>query len=367
MIRVLIVDDSALIRRVLSRELEKEPDIEVVGMAADPYEARELIARLKPDLITLDIEMPRMDGLTFLGLLMKHHPMPVVLISSVAPENSENALKAYELGAVDVICKPSTPSAVAEVGQRLGNVIRQVTGQRFRAPTMEHIDRTVPRSRVGVPEASPEAQRVLIAIGASTGGTIAVERVLQRLPANCPPVLLAQHMPEHFTEAFAKRLSANTALEVREARAGDKLRPGLALMAPGDWHMEVKGAPGAWSVTLNRNPPVHFVRPSVDVLFNSVARCAGPQAIGVLLTGMGSDGADGMLAMRQAGAQTFAEDESTCVVFGMPRAAFERGGVVKLVPGHEMAAVVMEAARQRMSRAGGILGDLRRSNFGAVV
>ncbi len=330
-IRVLIVDDSAIVRQILTRELNSDPDIEVVGSAPDPFIARDKIVRLNPDVITLDIEMPRMDGLTFLRKLMKHHPMPVVVLSSLAPEGSENALQALSLGAVEVMSKPGGPYSVEEVVFQLK--------EKIKAAALADVARLAARASEDQPEdaALPPLPPLrttvkIVAIGASTGGTEAIRRIIRRFPAGGPPTLIVQHMPEMFTRSFASSLDNISQMDVREASDGDYLRPGLALLAPGNRHMVLRRSGARYYVRVKDGPMVHHQRPSVDVLFHSVARYAGPNAIGVILTGMGEDGAAGLRAMHDAGAVTIAQDRETCVVYGMPRAAVEQGAVDYQLP-----------------------------------
>ncbi len=331
MIRVLIVDDSAVVRKVLTDELSRFRDIEVVGSAADPYIAREKIVKLRPDVITLDLEMPRMDGLTFLAKLMQHFPMPVVVVSSLTPKNSPTALKALELGAVEVISKPGSQYSVPDVARHLVRALRAAAVARIASPTPQNaLDALAARAPLAGFHLSTTNK--LLAIGASTGGTQALEAVLTRLPPTSPGIVIVQHMPEGFTRTFADRLDSLCALAVKEASDGDLVVPGLALIAPGNKHMMVKRSGATWLVRLKDGPPVHYQRPSVDVLFESVAGAAGPNAVGAILTGMGADGADGLLRMKESGAYTIAQDEASCVVFGMPRAAIELGGVMQVVP-----------------------------------
>lgn len=319
MIKVLVVDDSALVRRVLSEELARDPEIEVVGTAPDPYVARDKILSLTPDVLTLDIEMPRMDGLSFLRKLMKHKPMPVVVVSSLTPKGSEMAMDALALGAVDVLCKPGEAYSVGELSKEL--IARVKGAARARMTARTDAPPTKPM------ESLKETTLKIIAIGASTGGTEALREVLQRFPVNSPPTVVVQHMPEQFTKAFADRLNTICSIEVREAKDGDTLRPGLVLIAPGNLHMMLQRSGAVYSVAVKDGPRVHHQRPAVDVLFKSVARVAGKNAVGAILTGMGADGADGLLEMKQAGAKTIAQDEKSCVVFGMPKEAIARGGV----------------------------------------
>ena len=329
MIKVLIVDDSAVVRKILSEQLQRVRDIEVVGTAANPYLARDKIVQLKPDVITLDLEMPRMDGLTFLAKLMKHLPVPVIVVSSLTPAGSEAALRAMELGAVDVIAKPGASYSVGDVATQLIDRIRGSVKARIRGP------RDVPGVVHAVDAASfsrIQTTNKVLAIGASTGGTEAIRAVLCALPNQTPGTVIVQHMPEKFTRAFAERLDSLCAMEVREAVNGDLLRPGLALLAPGNKHLLVCRNGAQYTALVKDGPMVFHQRPSVDVLFNSVAKHVGVNVVGVLLTGMGSDGARGLLAMRQAGARTIAQDEASCVVYGMPRAAAELGAAEFVFP-----------------------------------
>jgi two-component system chemotaxis response regulator CheB len=328
-IRVLIVDDSAVVRKVLTIELAKCGDIEVVGSAIDPYVARDKILRLRPDVVTLDLEMPRMNGLAFLAKLMKYYPLPVVVVSSLTPKNSEAAIKALELGAVEVICKPESASRTPEISHQLIHAIRAAASAQI--AKQDGVLETSATPGALLPSHLQIDNKVL-AIGASTGGTQAIEAVLRGLPALSPGTLIVQHMPEQFTTSFAKRLNQICQLEVREARDNDSVRPGIALVAPGNQHMLLQQSSGRYRVRIKTGPAVNHHRPSVDVLFQSVARSAGSSAVGVLLTGMGADGAKGMLAMHEKGAYTLAQDEQTCVVFGMPKEAIRLGGVDDVIP-----------------------------------
>ncbi len=343
MIRVLVVDDSAVVRKVLTEELSRYEDIEVVGSAVDPYVAREKIVRLRPDVITLDIEMPRMDGLSFLEKLMVHFPLPVIIVSSVAPRNSDAAIRALALGAVDVIAKPGAAYSVPEVGRDLVRAIRAAAVARI----VKRVDEPA-----GVHRAPPAAlglktTHTVLAIGASTGGTKAIEAVLTRMPADSPATVVVQHMPAGFTKSFAERLNKMCAMEVREAVDNDAVAPGTVLIAPGNFHMVLHRSGAYMSVRVKTGPQVHHQRPAVDVLFQSVAQHAGRNAIGVVLTGMGADGATGLLQMREAGAHTIAEDESTCVVFGMPKEAIALGGAAEIVALPNVASRIAEALRRR--------------------
>ncbi len=339
-IRVLIVDDSAVVRKVLSDELSKAPDIDVVGTAMDPYIARDKIVQLRPDVITLDLEMPRMDGLTFLGKLMQYFPLPVIVVSSLTTKGSQAAMRALELGAVDVVSKPGSAYTVAEIAVMLVNRVRAAARVRYVRP---HTTPAAPTTTHPAPETMLRTTHKLLAIGASTGGTEAIKTVLMGLPPNTPGTLIVQHMPEKFTASFAQRLNDLCAMEVREAADGDALVPGLALLAPGNFHMVLRRSGARYHAQVKTGPPVYHQRPSVDVLFQSVAKHAGPNAVGVILTGMGADGAKGLLAMREAGARTFAQDEHSCVVFGMPKEAIKLGGAERVVPLQRVAHHVIDA------------------------
>jgi two-component system chemotaxis response regulator CheB len=335
-IRVLVVDDSAVVRKVLTQELSKYDGVEVVGSAMDPYVARQKIVELEPDVLTLDIEMPRMDGLSFLEVLMEHYPLPVVIVSSLAPANSETAIRALQLGAVEVVAKPGGTFSVPEVGQRLVHAIRSAAQARVRARVMG----VTPVAQL---QRGLRTSHKILAVGASTGGTQAIETVLRGLPGTSPGTVIVQHMPPGFTASFAGRLNQVCEMEVREARDGDAVVPGMALLAPGGYHMVLQRSGARYLVQVKDGPPVHHQRPAVDVLFGSVARQAGKNAVGVLLTGMGADGARGLLEMRERGAHTIAEDEKTCVVFGMPREAIKLGAVDKVVPLGDIAQAVADA------------------------
>ncbi|WP_340103496.1 protein-glutamate methylesterase/protein-glutamine glutaminase [Rhodohalobacter sp. 8-1] len=334
MIKVLIVDDSALVRKVLTEELNRQPDIEVVGTAIDPYAAREKIVELKPDVLTLDLEMPRMDGLSFLAKLMKHYPMPVVVVSSLTPKNSENALMALRLGAVDVISKPGSSYSAQNISKAIVKSVRAASLAKFDRHTgaNEQVDATDTKPQVKPKPTLFHTTDKIIAIGASTGGTKALEKVLMGLPANMPGIVIVQHMPPVFTKSFADRLDSVCSLRVKEAEDNDLVESGVALLAPGNFHMLVERRSAKYHVRIKSGPPVHHHRPSVDVLFNSVAESVGVNASGVLLTGMGADGAKGLLAMKNAGAHTIAQDEATCVVYGMPREAYKIGAVNEVLP-----------------------------------
>lgn len=340
MIRVLIVDDSAVVRRVLTDELSTYDDIEVVGSAVDPYVARDKIVKLRPDVLTLDVEMPRMNGLAFLAKLMKHYPLPVVIVSSLTPTNSEAAMRALALGAVEVVCKPGSQYSVPAVARELVRAIRTAAVTRLPQQRGRQQAAVAPSSVSG---ALLETTHKVVAIGASTGGPGAIETVLRQLPAHSPGIVIVQHMPATFTASFATHLNQVSPMEVREARDHDPVVPGLALVAPGGQHMLLHQSGARYLVRLKDGPSVHHQCPSVDVLFHSVARYAGRNAIGVLLTGMGVDGAKGLLAMHQSGAYTLAEDEQSCVVFGMPQEAIKLGAATHVVPLSQMAQAIHHA------------------------
>jgi two-component system, chemotaxis family, protein-glutamate methylesterase/glutaminase len=331
-IRVLVVDDSAVVRKVLTEELSRYPDIEVVGTAVDPYVARDKVVQLRPDVITLDVEMPRMDGLSFLAKLMKHFPVPTVIVSSLTPRNSEAAVRALALGAVEVVPKPGSAYSVPDVAEELVRAVRVAARARVAPPNAAAADPRGAEARSTAPLAGLRTTHRVFAIGASTGGTRAIEAVLTALPADAPGTVIVQHMPEGFTRSFAERLNGVCGMEVREARDGDAVVPGLALIAPGNRHLVLQVSGARYSVRIKDGPPVHHSRPSVDVLFGSVVRSAGRNAVGVLLTGMGADGAKGLLAMRASGAHTIAQDEASCVVFGMPREAIKLGAAAEVLP-----------------------------------
>ncbi len=327
-IRVLVVDDSAVVRRMISEALSADPAIEVVGTACDPYIARDKIIELKPDVLTLDIEMPRMDGLTFLKILRQHHPMPVVVISSLTQAGSTAALTALEYGAVDVLAKPTSAWNLGGLREQLAHRVKGAARARLTSfkPTA-----SASADSQNLIAADHYSARQLIVIGASTGGTEAIKDVLARLPVGLPGICIVQHIPPVFSKTFAERLNETCELEVREAAHGDEVRPGSVLIAPGDFHMLVEWDGNAYRVRLRQDPPMHYVRPAVDVLFNAAAKCAGRQALGVILTGMGRDGALGMQQLKSAGAVNLAQNEETCVVYGMPKAAVDLGVVDRVV------------------------------------
>ncbi|MGD0621682.1 MAG: chemotaxis response regulator protein-glutamate methylesterase [Thermacetogeniaceae bacterium] len=340
-IKVLVVDDSALVREILSRGLALDPAIEVVGTAADPYSARDKIVQLKPDVLTLDVEMPRMDGVEFLRRLMPQYPMPVVVVSALTKKGAAVTLDALEAGAVEVVAKPSV-----NVARGLNEMLSDLRSKvKIAAATNVSAWRAMQTSAVQPLKVNSQALREstdkVIAIGASTGGTEAIRRILRSFPSATPGVVVVQHMPAGFTKHFADNLNDICAMEVLEAKTGDRVLPGRVLIAPGGLQMTVARSGGIYLVSCEPGENVCGHCPSVEVLFESVARCVGANAIGVMLTGMGSDGADGMVAMRKAGARTIAQDEATSVVFGMPKVAYERGGAERLLPLNAIPAAVM--------------------------
>jgi len=360
-IKVLVVDDSAIVRKILSETIDAESDMEVVGTAPDPYVARDKIVALRPDVLTLDIEMPRMDGITFLKRVMKHCPTPTIIISSLGQASCAATFEALRCGAVEVMAKPNGPYSVGDLRYSLASKIRAAALSKSKLSKLmpsAHLAHKTNEAAPASPPApvhgsSPAPARVaaahapaavapvlvpvvmkfprrpetVIAIGASTGGTVAIQELLLRLPADMPGIVITQHIPEGFSQMFAKRLNSLCQLEIKEAVSGDQVRPGQVLIAPGNYHMLVRRNGGIYSVELTQGPQVCYQRPSVDVMFASVAQAAGSNAVGVLLTGMGSDGAKGMLALKRAGAPTIAQDEESCVVYGMPREAVRLGAV----------------------------------------
>ena len=341
-IRVLIVDDSAIVRKVLTDALSAEPDIEVVGTAPDPFVARDKILTLSPDVLTLDIEMPRMDGVTFLKRLMHFHPMPVIVISSLGVASSRATLDALAAGAIDVLAKPGGPQSVGELRLSLAAKVRAAAAATVRRPAPA----PAPPAHSSGSSSEHFPPSAVIAIGASTGGTEAILQVLLGLPANCPGIVIVQHIPPVFSKSFAQRLDSLCRMRVREAQNGDAVEPGLALVAPGDFHMLLKRSGTGYQVEVKQGPRICFQRPAVDVLFRSTAQAAGAHATAAILTGMGADGAQGMLAMKTAGARTIAQDEASCVVFGMPREAIKAGGVDRVLPLSSISAAILSDARR---------------------
>jgi len=379
-IRVLIVDDSAVIRKVVSEALAHDPEIEVVGTAMDPYIARDKIMQLKPDVLTLDIEMPRMDGLTFLKIIMEERPLPVIIMSSLTKTGSHHAMEALRLGAVDVLGKPGGAYSFGDLGPQLIDKIKTAATAKLRRPKPTRAPFQKPTAAPAAPapaEAKPAVTvaskppiavaakpvfvpatrppltalahparhhpRRLILLGASTGGTEALREVLTHLPGDLPGIAIVQHIPAHFSRAFAERLNATCAMEVREAVDGDRLVPGLALIAPGNFHMMLQWTADGYRVRVTDGPMVWHQRPAVDMLFKSAADLTGTQAIAGILTGMGKDGAEGLLRLRDKGAMTFAQDEESSVVYGMPRAAWENGAAQRQLSLDHIAAHIIQA------------------------
>lgn len=337
-IRVLVVDDSAVVRSLLSRHLNRSAAIEVVDTAADPYMARDKIVELEPDVITLDVEMPRMDGITFLRRLMRHHPKPVIVLSSLTGPGTQAAVEALAAGAIEVLSKPVYSQDIAGFCQLLVEKIRVAAGARVRP---------APPDNAGTPRqiSLPNSGQV-VALGASTGGVQALSEILSALPAAAPGTLVVQHMPPRFTASFAKRLDSMCAMTVKEAADGDGVIPGRVLIAPGGLHMLLRRSGSRYFVEVKDGPEVCHQRPSVDVLFTSVAHCAPASAVGAILTGMGSDGAQGLLSMRRNGARTIAQDEQSSVVWGMPMEAIKCGGAELVVPLKEFASTLVRLAQQ---------------------
>lgn len=354
-IRVLIVDDSASVRQTLASILNEAPDIEVVGAAADPFAAARRIQDDLPDVIILDLEMPRMDGLTFLRKIMAQKPIPVIVCSTLTERGSQILFDVLEAGAVDVLPKPrvDTRQFLMESSMRVCDAVRAAAKAR---PRPGRVRRPLVEAKLTADAMMPAPlanRRIaptdrIVCIGASTGGTESVREVLERLPVDCPGIVIVQHMPEHFTAAFARRLNGLCAIEVKEAEDGDAVQPGRALIAPGNHHLLLQRTGTHYSVAVKDGPLVSRHRPSVDVLFRSAAQCAGANASGIIMTGMGDDGAAGLLEMRKAGAMTVAQDEDSCVVFGMPKEAIERGGAIRIVPLGQIHMDIMRAASPQL-------------------
>lgn len=340
--KVLVIDDSAVVRKVISEAISAESDLEVVGTAPDPIIAREKILRLKPDVLTLDIEMPRMDGVTFLKQLMAEHPLPVIVISSLGQASCQKSLEALQAGAVEVLAKPSGSYSIGVLRDTLAAKVRTASIARVRrlSPGRSQTREIGTLSRRFAPD-------VVLALGASTGGTDALYRVMKQMPRESPGILITQHIPAVFSTAFANRLNQACAVEVKEAEDGDLLTPGRALLAPGNYHMVLQRTAGTYRVRVKEGPQVCYQRPSVDVLFASVASAAGSRAVAALLTGMGSDGAQGMLQLKNAGAATIVQDEATCVVFGMPKEAIRLGAADRVLPLQSIATALLQEAAAR--------------------
>jgi len=347
-IKVLIVDDSAVVRQTMADILASDPQIEVMATAADPFIAAERMKSDVPDVITLDVEMPRMDGITFLQKIMSQHPIPVVMCSTLTENGSETAMKALEYGAVEIIQKPKlgTKQFLEESRVRICDAIKAASQARLRKiPARPHA--VAPKLSADVILEKPASRAMIqttervVVVGASTGGTEALRVFLESFPADCPPIVIVQHMPEGFTRAFAQRLDGICRISVKEAADNDSVIRGRALIAPGNRHMLLKRSGARYYVKIKDGPLVSRHHPSVDVLFRSAARYAGKNAVGVIMTGMGDDGASGMREMKDAGAMTIAQDEASCVVFGMPNEAIKRGGTVKVLPLESIAADVI--------------------------
>lgn len=356
--RVLIVDDSALVRQTLSEIISDDPELEVIGVAADPYFAAKKISEEIPDVITLDVEMPRMDGLTFLRRIMSQHPIPVIIISSLTNRATEMGMRALEYGAVDIITKPQmgTKEFIEESKIIICDSIKAAAESRIKrrkvtSPTAVHevkpkysADAVIPISQ-HVPLSITTTEKVIV-VGASTGGTEALVEFLKEMPTDCPGIVIVQHMPEKFTTSFANRLNEICKIQVKEAQNNDTVLPGLALIAPGNYHTLLKRSGARYYVEVIQGELVNRHRPSVDVLFRSSAKYAGANAIGVIMTGMGDDGAKGLLEMKQAGAYTIAQDEKTCVVFGMPDKAIKLGATHEILPLDQIAHTVIQKAKK---------------------
>jgi len=339
-IKVLVVDDSAVIRKILSEGLEKEPDIAVVGTAPDPYIARDKIVRLSPDVVTLDVEMPRMDGITFLKKLMRYYPIPVIIISSLTERGGTLALEALKYGAVEVMAKPSGSFSIGDMTLQIADKIRAASRVKVKKTDIvsknnnENIKRPI--------KALTKTTRKIIAIGASTGGTEAIRSLMQQMPSSAPGILITQHMPAKFTKAFADSLNQICEMEVKEAVDGDAVISGRVLVAPGNYHMLLARDGARYYIKIKDGPMVHHQRPAIDVLFKTVATYAGSNAVGVILTGMGADGAQGLLDMKNAGAKTIAQDKHSCVVFGMPKEAIKKGAADIILPLNDIAPKMLE-------------------------
>ncbi|NOU18769.1 MAG: chemotaxis response regulator protein-glutamate methylesterase [Bacteroidales bacterium] len=350
-IRVLIVDDSAVVRQSLSQIIATDPMLEVLGTAPDPFYAAKKIAEEVPDVITLDVEMPRMDGLTFLKKIMSQHPIPVVIISSLTEAGTQTGIRALEYGALEIITKPqmNTKQFIEESQIRICDAIKAAANSKIRRRKITDVPDVQPKLSADVilsPLVSANSMlkttEIVIAVGASTGGTEALTTFLQALPINCPGVVIVQHMPEKFTKSFADRLNEICKITVAEAKNGDAVLPGHALIAPGNYHTLLKRSGARYFVEVQEGPLVNRHRPSVDVLFRSTAKYAGANAIGIIMTGMGDDGARGLLEMKNAGAKTIAQDENSCIVFGMPKEAIKLGVVDKILPLESIAPFILK-------------------------
>ena len=350
-IKVLVVDDSAVVRQTMADILSTDPDIEVIATAKDPYNAASKMRKLAPDVITLDVEMPKMDGLTFLNKIMTQHPIPVVMISSLTGKDSEAAFKAMEYGAVDIITKPrlGTKEFLTESATQLCDVVKAAS--KAKLTTLSEIKKVAPKLTADAVIQAPLSKSIIrttekvVIVGASTGGTEALRIFLQNMPHDCPGIVIVQHMPEHFTKAFADRMNTTCRITVKEAEDDDTVIRGRALIAPGNLHTLLKRSGARYYVKVKEGPLVSRHRPSVDVLFRSAARYAGKNAVAVIMTGMGDDGAKGMLELKNSGAVTIAQDEKTCVVFGMPKKAIEYGAVDKILPLENLSGAIINECR----------------------
>jgi len=348
--KVLIVDDSAVFRKFLSEELNRYPDIEVVATASDPYVARDKLVRLNPDVITMDVEMPRMDGITFLRKVMRYYPKPVIILSAVTKNNSPHALEAMEAGAVEVMLKPNDAESIEPFLQQLIRSIRQaphIKISNLQQPSLRESD--FPDDETDFSLTETEVRKKLVAIGASTGGTEALKYIMQRLPAHSPAVLIVQHMPAYFTSSFAERLNEISAMEVKEARDGDRVEQGKAFVAPGDHHLMLQKVDDGYEIIIRQGPLVNQHRPSVDVLFKSISRFDAANTVSVLLTGMGKDGAVGLLNLRKSGGKTIAQSQRTCVVYGMPGYAVQIGAADYVEDLENIPARIIDALQQSTS------------------
>jgi two-component system, chemotaxis family, protein-glutamate methylesterase/glutaminase len=359
-VKVLIVDDSAVVRQTLQMILSTDPEIEIIGTAADPFIAAERIRCQVPDVITLDVEMPRMDGITFLQKIMSQHPIPVVICSSLAEGGSETAMKALDSGAVEIITKPrvGTKLFLEESRVRICDVVKAASAVNVKKKSfaLNEISTKLTADAI-IAKATAKSESMIrttekvAVVGASTGGTEALKTFLESMPPDAPGIVIVQHMPEHFTKAFAARLNMTCTITIKEAENGDSVLRGHALIAPGNYHLLLKRSGARYYVEIKEGPLVSRHRPSVDVLFRSAARYAGKNAVGVIMTGMGDDGAKGMLEMKEAGSMTIAQDEESCVVFGMPKQAIELGAVDRILSLNRISAAVLTACNQQVGQA----------------
>jgi two-component system, chemotaxis family, protein-glutamate methylesterase/glutaminase len=346
-VKVLVVDDSPVVRQMLTRELSRGAGIRVVGSAPDPFVARDMILELNPDVITLDVEMPRMDGITFLRKLMVYHPMPVIILSSLTAEGTRLAIEALEAGAVEVLSKPNSSNSIGDLGKILIEKVKFAANAKVQTGDggIKPITSKTKLPSDANTSGAPGANQKIIAIGASTGGVQALTELLSAFPLHAPGTVVVQHMPAHFTESFAQRLDALCQVKICEAHNGDRVIPGTVLIAPGGFHTVLRHSGTHYFVEVKDGPEVQHQKPSVDVLFNSVARSAGANAIGALLTGMGADGAQGLLSLRRAGSHTIAQDEQSSIVFGMPMEAIKCGAAESVLPLNKIAAAILRLAQ----------------------